>query len=311
MFNFTAKRYTHMIMIRKSIAVAVALMATCSIAAAENAAQSPCNGADRLKVMSMNVRYDNPYDTPENSWPSRKDRVADAILFYTPDILGTQEVLHNQLIDLCSRLDATYCHTGVGREDGKEQGEYAALWWRRDRFDLNDSGNFWLSQTPDVDGSLGWDAACVRIASWAILTDRCSGRQIFALDTHLDHVGEVARAMSVNLLLQRIDSLSHGLPVVAMGDFNSTPDSEVVKGLTDSTRKYHLRDTRTTSPLVYGPTWSYHDFGKLPTDKRVLIDYIFIHGPLRAVSYGVMSENDFGDAYLSDHCPVIVNLELE
>lgn len=266
------------------------------------------DGATELKVMSMNVRYDNPYDTPENSWQSRRSRVADAILFYAPDILGTQEVLHNQLEDMKGRLAQSYDMTGVGREDGKEQGEYAALWWRKDRFRLLDSGNFWLSQTPDVDGSLGWDAACVRIASWTILADLRTNREIFALNTHLDHVGAEARANSVDLLLQRIDSLSQGRPVVATGDFNSTPQSEVVKGLTDTHRSYYLRNAREEAAVVYGPMWSYHDFGKLKTADRVLIDYVFLHGPLTATAYGVMTENDLGDAYLSDHCPVIVNL---
>lgn len=149
------------------------------------------SGASELSVMSFNVRYANP-DDGEYIWSSRAERVCAAIRFYAPDILGTQEVLHPQLIDMKQMLPE-YAVVGVGRDDGAAAGEYAALWYRSDRFLLADSGNFWLSATPHVAGSLGWDAACVRIATWARLTDRISGRQLIALNTHLDHVGRRGR----------------------------------------------------------------------------------------------------------------------
>ena len=104
-----------------------------------------------VNVMSFNIRYDNPEDSLDN-WKYRKDRAAKAILFYEADIVGTQEVLHNQLEDLKQQLPH-YGVVGVGREDGKEQGEYSALWYNKERFDLTDSGYFWLSETPEVAGS--------------------------------------------------------------------------------------------------------------------------------------------------------------
>ena len=261
--------------------------------------------ADSLRVMSFNVRYDNPGDK-SNNWQYRRDRVADAINFYDADIVGTQEVLQNQLDDLKLRLPA-YRMVGVGREDGASQGEYAALWYKPERFELVDSGNFWLSATPEVAGSMGWDGACVRIATWARLRDRATGRELLALNTHLDHVGTVARREGVTLILDRVAKMRGDLPVVATGDFNSTPDSDVIAHITGKDVPGHLTDTRTASPLVYGPSWTYHEFGNLPVGERSLIDYVFISGPLSTRSYGVLAETNNG-LWLSDHCPVLVNL---
>lgn len=155
-----------------------------------------------INVMSFNIRYDNPEDSLDN-WKFRKDRAANAVRFYDVDVLGTQEVLHNQLEDLKQRLPE-YGVVGVGREDGKEKGEYSALWYKKNRFDLLDSGYFWLSETPEVPGSKGWDGACERIASWAKLKDKTSGKEFFALNTHLDHVGVVARREGISLMLDRV-----------------------------------------------------------------------------------------------------------
>ena len=254
-----------------------------------------------INVMTFNVRYDNPYDSL-NNWKYRKDRVANAILFYDADIAGTQEVLHNQLQDLQQRLTG-YEVLGVGREDGKEQGEYSALWYKRDRFDLKDSGYFWISETPEVPGVKGWDAACERIATWAKLEDKLTGRHLFVLNTHLDHEGIQARREGVTLLLNKIEELSEGLPVIVTGDFNSDPNSEVITHMTSGT----LKDTRKASPIVYGPDWSFHNFGRVPMDERTRIDYIFINEGLKATRYGVLAEQD-NNEFLSDHAPVLVTL---
>ncbi|MDE7410574.1 MAG: endonuclease/exonuclease/phosphatase family protein [Paramuribaculum sp.] len=260
-----------------------------------------------LKVMSFNVRYDNPWDK-ENGWVNRRERVADAIAYYDADIVGTQEVLDNQLEDLKARLDE-YGVTGVGREDGAKQGEYAALWYKLDRFTPVSTGNFWLSATPDVAGSLGWDGACVRIATWAVLHDKLTGKEVLALNTHLDHVGEVARREGVKLILERVDSLAGNRPVVVTGDFNSVPDSEVVTTLTDMGSGKGLTDSRGAARLVYGPEWTFHDYFRVPEGERTRIDYVLTKGGLNVKSYGVMAEGAEHGVYLSDHCPVVVNME--
>lgn len=286
----------------------IGAMALLAVACSGPASDKTCEASESqpLKVMSFNVRYDNPGDSLDN-WQYRRDRVADAISFYDADIVGTQEVLQNQLDDLKSRLKG-YDMVGVGREDGATQGEYAALWYKPERFELVESGNFWLSETPEVAGSMGWDGACVRIATWAKLRDKDSGRELLALNTHLDHVGVEARREGITLILDRVSQMRGELPVVVTGDFNSTPDSDVVAHITGDSVPGHLTNTRDVSPLVYGPKWSYHEFGRLPLDERSLIDYVFVGGPLEVKSYGVLSETLDG-RWLSDHCPVLANLE--
>ena len=259
-----------------------------------------------INVMSFNIRYDNPEDSLDN-WKFRKDRAANAVRFYDVDVLGTQEVLHNQLEDLKQRLPE-YGVVGVGREDGKEKGEYSALWYKKNRFDLLDSGYFWLSETPEVPGSKGWDGACERIASWAKLKDKTSGKEFFALNTHLDHVGVVARREGISLMLDRVNQLSGGLPVIVTGDFNSEPESDVIKHVTDPANPEHLTDARLASPVVYGPAWRFHDFGKIPYQHRPLIDYVFVRNGFDVLRYGVLAETE-NEAFLSDHAPVLVTVE--
>ena len=276
------------------------------LAAFSSQAKQPAPVSAPVNVMTFNIRYDNPEDSLDN-WKFRKDRVANAIRFYDADIVGTQEVLHNQLEDLKQRLPG-YGVIGVGREDGKEKGEYSALWYRKDRFTLLDSGYFWLSETPEVAGSLGWDGACERIASWAKLQDKVSGRKFFALNTHLDHVGVVARRESISLILDKVNKLSGGLPVIVTGDFNADPDSDVIKHVTDSKNSQHLTDSRQIADIVYGPAWSFHDFGKIPYARRPLIDYVFVRNGLKVSRYGVLAETE-NNAFLSDHAPILVTVK--
>lgn len=258
-----------------------------------------------VNVMSFNIRYDNPQDGL-NNWQHRKDRVANVIHFYDVDILGTQEVLHSQLLDMKKRLPE-YGVIGVGREDGKEKGEYSALWYRKERFLLLDSGNFWLSDTPEVAGSKGWDGACERVAAWAKLKDKNSGKVYFVLNTHLDHVGETARREGVNLVLNKVKQLCGGSAVIVTGDFNATPESDVIKRVVDANNPKHLIDSRSIAPIIYGPSWSYHDYGRIPFEKRSLIDYVFVRNGLRVLRYGVLAET-YNDAFLSDHAPILVTV---
>ncbi|WP_373728804.1 endonuclease/exonuclease/phosphatase family protein [Bacteroides heparinolyticus] len=276
------------------------------LAASCGQVKKPVAASEPVNVMSFNIRYDNPEDSM-NNWKFRKERVANAVRFYDVDIVGMQEVLRNQLEDLRQRLPE-YGVVGVGREDGKEKGEYSALWYRKSRFTLLDSGNFWLSETPEVAGSKGWDGACERIASWAKLKDAVSGKEYLALNTHLDHVGVVARREGVNLILEKVNELGGELPVIVTGDFNSEPESDVIKNITDPNNPKHLTDARLESPVVYGPSWTFHDFDKLPYDKRPLIDYVFVRNGLSVLRYGVLAETE-NESLLSDHAPVLVTVE--
>ena len=277
------------------------------IAACGQGGQQASTQADEpVNVMTFNVRYDNPDDSL-NSWAYRKDRVANAIRFYDADIVGTQEVLHNQMEDLRQRLPG-YESIGVGREDGKEAGEYSALWYRADRFTAKESGWFWLSETPEVAGSKGWDGACERIATWAKLQDKLTGKELFVMNTHLDHVGVAARREGVKLVLDKIQELGGNLPVILTGDFNAEPESDVIKQVTDTADPEHLTDARTVADLVYGPNWTFHDFGSIPYEHRERIDYIFVKNGLEVLKYGILAETE-GNAHLSDHAPVLVSVK--
>ena len=226
------------------------------------------------------------------------------IIYYAPDVVGMQEVLKNQLDDLKNRLPQ-YTALGVGRADGKEKGEYCSLFYKTDRFDLVKSGNFGLSETPDSIGIKGWDAACERIVTWAVLKDKVSGKELAAFNTHFDHIGKVARRESAVLLLAKIREIASDLPVVITGDFNGTVDSDPISVLTEG----GMQNTYFASDVVYGPAWSFHDFGRIPVEERQLIDFIFVNGQVVANKFRVIADKP-DNGYLSDHAPILANLTI-
>ena len=262
-----------------------------------------CGSATSLSVMTFNMRYDNPEDG-QNIWRFRRERIAGVIKAQEVDVLGTQELLSNQFNDLSGLLTG-YQGVGVGRLDGAESGEYCAVFFRKDRFTLLDSGTFWLSETPEVVGSLGWDGACERIATWVVLRDR-DGRELFFIDTHLDHVGQVARDEGVSLLMKRIETLSGGRPVILTGDFNSEPGSSVVAHVQ---KDGVLRDAKAIAAQRSGTDWSFSDFGQIPEAERPLLDYIFVSGDIEAVRYEVLPDI-FDGGYVSDHAPVMAVVKI-
>ena len=257
-----------------------------------------------LRVMTFNIRYDNPGDSL-NSWQYRKDVAAKTIEEYDVDLLGTQEVLANQLNDLQERLPQ-YAAIGVGRADGKEAGEYSAIFYKKDKFEEERSGWFWLSETPEVAGSKGWDGACERIATWAVLKEKRTGKRLFFINTHLDHVGKVARREGVKLLLERAQAESNGLPAIITGDFNASPESEVIQHVLAGGTFF---DTRLLAPSVPEISGTFHGFGGIPVERRKIIDYVFVTGNIAVNAYTVVPEKREG-VYLSDHQPVFVNMEV-
>lgn len=264
-----------------------------------------CSGEPiHLNVMTFNIRYDNPGDSL-NSWQYRKDVAAEVIKQQDVDLLGTQEVLAHQLNDLKARLPE-YKAVGVGRADGKEKGEYSAILYKKDRFDELNSGTFWLSETPETAGSKGWDGACERVATWALLKEKASGKEVFFINTHLDHIGKVARQEGVTLLLERAKVLGKGKPVIVTGDFNSTPDSDVFKHVTESGEFF---DTRMTADRITAGSGTFNAFGRVPEEKRNFIDYIFVTKEFKATSYEVLPEK-LNDIFVSDHMPIVTKLAL-
>lgn len=261
-----------------------------------------------LNVMSFNIRYDNPDDSL-NNWQYRKDVAAKTIKNQNADIVGTQEVLVNQLNDLKSRLPE-YNAIGVGREDGIEKGEYSAILYKKDRFKEIKSGYFWLSETPEVAGSKGWDGACERIATWAILEDISSKKQLFFINTHLDHVGKIARQEGVTLLLSRANALANGLPIIMTGDFNATSESDVIKHVTDVNSPEHLIHSKDIAVEKSGTDWTFHGFGRVPMERREFIDYVFVSKGIKVAKHSVLPEK-LDDIFISDHSVVVAQIEIK
>ena len=254
-----------------------------------------------LNVATYNLRYDNPNDG-KNVWPARRDAMRALVRYHGFDLWGTQEGLENQLADLDALNE--YARIGVGRDDGKQAGEHSAIFYRRERFALEDHGDFWFSTTPDKP-TMGWDARCCkRLATWARLRDKPSGQVFVVLNAHFDHEGVVARRESARLLVERGRALAGALPLVVLGDFNSTPDSEVY-----STVSAALRDARTISQTpAYGPLETFNDFDiSKPAQER--IDYIFLSPQWQVLRYAVLTDS-IDARYPSDHFPVVARLRL-
>lgn len=262
----------------------------------------------RLNVVSFNIRMDNP-DDGENQWSNRKDLAANLIRFYDVDIFGAQEVLHHQLTDLMSRLPG-YAYVGVGREDGKTKGEYAPIFYKKDLYKVIKTGNFWLAEDMNAVGKKGWDAACERVATWAIFQDIKSGKKFFFLNTHLDHMGKIARHKGAELVLEQTKRLSENLPVIVTGDFNAVPTDDPIQVLTDKKDPRCLIHSRDLVLLHYGPEWTFHDYGRIPNNEREWIDYIFIKGNIRVLRHGVLTDT-LDNLYPSDHCPVLSTLIIQ
>ncbi len=259
-----------------------------------------------LNVLTYNIRFANPNDTP-NIWAQRKENVFQLIREAKPDVFGLQEALKEQVLDVEIAF-SDYKRVGVGRDDGKELGEYSPVFYNSSKYSLINSGTFWLSQTPSVAGSRGWDAACNRVVTWVQLTEKNSAHPIFVFCTHFDHIGEIARRNSANLLLQALDSLAGDKPAIVLGDFNATPDSEPYHILTDKPNPERVIDAGLICKDCTGPHYTYTGFkvGGLPGER---IDYIFLKHIDKVVSYNVNQASN-GSYYPSDHLPVSAKLKV-
>ena len=256
-----------------------------------------------INVATFNMRYDNPDDSL-NNWQYRKERIAQFIKDQKVEIVGTQELLQNQVDDLKALLPE-YDMVGVARDNGKDEGEYAAIFYLRDRFDALDSNNFWLCENPDSVGMKGWDAACTRIATWAKMQDKATGKIFMAVNTHFDHVGEVARRESALLIISKIKEIVGDRPAFLTGDFNVDSTSNAYETIT--TNEFVLNDSRKVAKAVEGADYTWHDFGKLPAEERGIIDFIFTTPSIEVLKVYIPQENI--DALLSDHNPQVATLQ--
>jgi len=255
-----------------------------------------------LRVGTYNLRMDTKADSL-NAWPFRKENVKALIRYHDLDLFGTQEGYLHQLQGICE-LDK-YAYIGIGRDDGINAGEHSAVFYKKDRFEVLESGNFWLSETPDVPGK-GWDATCCnRICSWAKFREKNTDKTFWFFNVHFDHQGIIARIESGKLMVKMIKLIAKDNPVICTGDFNSTPDTEQIKTLSSL-----LNDSRkvTQSP-PYGPEGTFNSRFANPVGAG-RIDYIFVSNGIQVLKYASVTDND-GKYYPSDHLPVIADIVLK
>ncbi len=265
---------------------------------------SAAASAQSLNVMTFNIRYSTLRDSA-NAWIYRKDHVADQVKYHQVQLLGVQEALHEQMTDLKERLPQ-FNYIGGGRDDGKEKGEYSAIFFDTTQLQLLDHQMFWLSTTPEVPGK-GWDADFPRVVTWGKFKHRKSGKIFFAFNTHFDHIGKIARRESAKLLLQKVKEIAGTAPATITGDFNAHPDDEPIEIILNVNDPLHLTDSKTISKTPhYGPTGTFNGFTHKETDPRS-IDYIFLQGKWTVNSHATLSETWDG-LYASDHFSVLANL---
>lgn len=255
-----------------------------------------------IVVATYNLRQNNPKDGI-NAWPNRKETVKSLVQFHEFDIYGTQEGFLEQLKDLCE-VDG-FAFTGHGREDGKDKGEHSAIFYKRDRFKLLDSGDFWLRENPDEPG-LGWDATCCnRICSWGKFKDSETSKIFFFFSVHFDHQGVVARIESGNLMVKKIKETAGNYPTICVGDFNSLPDTKQIKIM--QTLLKDCKQASITPP--YGPQGSFNNFN-FDSPLNELIDYIFVSPRIEVLKYGILTDNH-DRRYPSDHLPVVSKIVIK
>jgi endonuclease/exonuclease/phosphatase family metal-dependent hydrolase len=264
-------------------------------------------GQKSLNVLTFNIRFDNPKDAP-NDWPNRKDKVTSQILFHEADIIGIQEALHGQLLDMENGMPG-YKFTGVGRDDGGQKGEYSCIFYNTNRLILLASETFWLSETPTVAGSKSWDAAITRVVTWAKFKDRKTKKVFYHFNTHFDHVGKIARRESAALLLRAVDSIAGKTPSVITGDFNAQPQDEPIMVIMDAANPLKLTDSKSISATGhYGPQGTFNAFGPKENAEKP-IDYIFLKGNWKVEQHATLSQT-WGGLFSSDHFPVFARLML-
>ncbi|KAF2329571.1 endonuclease/exonuclease/phosphatase family protein [Flavobacterium ginsenosidimutans] len=255
-----------------------------------------------LKIMTYNIRLDVASDG-ENAWPNRKDYFNSQIQFYSPDIFGVQEATPNQVLDIAA-AQTNYNRFGIGREENGT-GEACTIYYKKDRFKVEQSNTFWLSETPNV-VSRGWDAACNRVCTYGLFKDLKTKKLFWVFNLHLDHMGEEARMKGVQLALSKMAALNtKNYPAFLMGDFNSEPNTAQIGEI-----KKVMDDTKDVSKeKPFGPSGTFNDF-KHNEPVTLLLDYIFIskNSGLNIQKHAVLSDSK-DLKYPSDHLPVLIEID--
>ena len=239
--------------------------------------------------------------TPPHTWSERKDRCRKVVAKNDFDIFGVQEPVRYQIDDLIR--DTGYAFIGGGRDDFQDQGEFSAIIYKTERFEVLQSGTFGLSETPDIPKVLSWDAAYPRIATWGLFRDRKSGKEFVYYNTHLDHISELARINGFKLLVEHAQKNVANRPVIITGDFNTTPGTPTYLAAAAL-----LNDAaKVTKTPHTGPGMTFNYWGTATKDEP--IDYIFVSSDIRVLTHRT-DDTRFPEGFASDHYPVIAELQL-
>lgn len=255
-----------------------------------------------INLISYNIRMNTESDGV-NAWPLRKDKVIGLLNFHKPDLFGIQEGLPEQVADLAAGLP-DFENVGVGRDDGKSEGEHMSIFYRKSRFQKIDWGTFWLNEATDKPG-FGWDAVCNRTCTWIKLKDLETKKTFYCFNTHFDHRGRIARVEAAKLILKFMKEINlENLPVVLTGDFNSVKENEPIQILLTE-----LKDTRSIcASAPYGPEGSSGGFEVKPHTR--IIDYIFANDKVVVLRHGILTDSN-GLYYHSDHLPVLAEIAFQ
>ncbi len=260
--------------------------------------------SDTLQIATFNVRIRTTSDKGVRSWQHRKPLVAALVQRNLFDVFGVQELIdHEQEKDLSAALPS-YAVFSTGRDNtAGTTGERLALFYLKDRYRRLQDGFFFLSDTPDK-ASKGWDAALNRICQWVELQDKITGLRFFVFNTHFDHIGKEARAQSARLVAARVKAIAGDRPVFLLGDFNAAPsEKKVYNELTQA-----LHDARTIATRIVEPSVGTFNGWNTQVDsfsEDVRIDYIFT-SENKVEEYTVITGKSTGNAYPSDHFPVMI-----
>lgn len=253
-----------------------------------------------MRIMSFNIRCAN---VGLDTWQDRIGIVSQTMLDSEADSIGVQEATPEWMAALKETVGEKYASVGVGRDDGDNEGEYSAVFYLKDKYDVEDSGTFWLSETPD-EVSFGWDAVCRRVCTWVILVNKETGEKYAHVNSHFDHIGVEARRNSVNLIVEKAKSFGD-IPVVFTADMNVKEGSENYQQFVESGV---LNDTKYLAPDTMNYC-TYHDTKPEKHEKDV-IDYVMINDKFEAVSYKVVTEGIDG-RFVSDHYPVYADVVIK
>jgi len=250
-----------------------------------------------LAVMSFNIR--NDCDSGTEAWKLRIENLVPLVKDAAPDLIGFQEVLHNQYLDLIERFPE-YDYAGVGRDDGVNEGERSTIFYKKDRFELLGAGNFWLSETPDAP-SFGWDAVCIRICTYTKLYDKETEKAFVFYNVHFDHIGKVAMLESAKQICATM--LASDVPAFITGDFNFEETAEPYSIMTQS----GLSDAKYAAEATMSHG-TFHGYSPVDISEESPIDYLFFaDGKFEINSYEVVI-NGIEGKYTSDHYPIMVKM---